>query len=325
MHNLSDRHCSSILLTSCECSTNVDTQSKAGTAVKQCSKHALPKDALREELNKTCFLMQILPLSSVSAKMKPLLGVGQKPTPQHTESQGPCPDRSSLPDVSGTGSLMSARSLVWPRPRDAAALQQVITPAASAAAADAGTDCTLVIGGAAHVNAANVSVTQAGVYPVRQGSTGTLKSGFMPRRSLTMERLPPGSKPLASRRSLCAAKQPSAPSEVASTALQLMGAPFGSFGGSAAGQGGQLPRSSGSSVSSGGDKLARNSLLYSSQLSEGTAALPATGSDGVILAVLAPRRRTSITLGNELAKWAMIATGFVHCLVTNQYSMLKCL
>lgn len=210
---------------------------------------------------------------------------------------------------------MSARSLGRPPPLDAAALQHVVTPAASAASADAGTHSPPVRAGAAHVNAANVCITQAKAFPVRQGSTGTLKTGLMPSRSLTMERFLPDSKPLASKRSLCAAKQPSVPLEVASTALQLTGSPFGSFGSSAAGQGGQLPRSSGTSLSSDSDKLVRSSVLYSSQLSEGTAALPATGPDGggVIPAdtAAAPRRRTFITLGSELAKWTMTATGLV--------------
>ena len=250
--------------------------------------------------------MQVLPLSSASAKKKPLSGMGQKPTPQDTESQGLYPDRSSLPDVSGTGSLMSARSLGRPCQRDAAAQQQVATAACS----NADTNCPPTRSGAAHVNAANVSVTQAGAFPVRQGSTGSLKSGLMPRRSLTLERFPV--EPLVSRRSLCAAKQPSEPLEVASTALQLMGAPFCSFGGSAAGQGGQLPRGSGSSVGSGGNKLARNSLLHSSQLSAG--AVPATDLDGGIMTpvVTAPRLCTSMTLGNEAAKWAMFASRLVH-------------
>ena len=241
--------------------------------------------------------------------MKPLLGMGQKPTPQDTDLQGLCLDRSGLPDVSGNGSLMSARSLGRPRQLDAAAQQQVAT----AACGNADTDCTLIRSGAAHVNAANVSVTQAGAFPVRQGSTGTLKSGLMPRRSLTLERFPVDSKPLVSRRSLCAAKQPSEPLEVASTALQLMGAPFCSFGGSATGQGGQVLRSSGS-VSSGGNKLARNSLLHSSQLAEGGA--PPTDLDGgsvtPVVTASAPRRRISRTLGNQLVKWAMFASRLVH-------------
>ena len=250
--------------------------------------------------------MQILPTSSVSAKMKPLLGVGQKPSPQDTKL--PCPDSSSLPDVSGTGNLMSARSLGRPGRCAAAAVQQGVTPAASAVGANAGTDCNPVRSGA---NAANVSVTQAEAFPVRQGSTVTLKPGMLPRKSLTVQHCPLDAKLLAGRRSLCAAKQHSVPVEVASTALQLMGAPFGSFGGNATGQGGQLASSSGTSVSSGGDKLVRNSLLYSSQ-SEETMALPAPDSDGggarFAVTASAPRHCTSIKLGNKSTKWALIAT-----------------
>lgn len=248
--------------------------------------------------------------------MKPLLRVGQKPTPQDAELS--CPDSSGLPDVSGTGSLMSARSLGRPRQRDATALQQVLTPAASAACANVGTAGPPVRSrsGAAHANAANVSITQAGAFPVRQGSTGALQPGLMPRRSLTMEYFPLDAKPLASRRSLCGAKQHSVPLEVASTALQLMGAPFGSIGGSAAVQGGQLPKGSGSSVSSGCKQLVGNSLLYSPQLSEGTKTLPATDSDGdgMIPAVTAsaPRRSTSIKLGDKWIKWGKTATRLVH-------------
>lgn len=237
-------------------------------------------------------------MSSVFAGMKPLLGVGQKPVPrglQGTASQGPFPDSCSLPDVSGTGNLMSARSFGQPRRADAAA-QQLGTAAASS---DAGTSCAPIDSCAAHVQAASVSITQAGAFPVRQGSNGTPRSA---RRSLTMEGCSVSCKPLDGRRSSGAAKQPVVPMEIASTALQLTGAPICSFGGNAAGVGAQRVRSSDSSVGSASDRLVSNSLLCSSQLSEGTGAPSGTESDdGSMIAAgkaLAPRRHTSLTLGN---------------------------
>ena len=228
--------------------------------------------------------------------MKPLLGVGQKPvphSPQGTASQGPFAESCSLPDVSGTGSLMTARSFGQPRGSVAAAQQQGTATACS----DAGTSCALNDSCAAFMNAANVSIAQAGALLVRQGSNGTPRSA---RRSLTLEGCSVNSKALGARRSSGAAK---VPVQIASTALQLNGAPICRFGGSAAGLGAQRLRSGDSSVSSGGDKLVSNSLLCSSQLSGSTGAPPGTESDdGSMMAAgkaMAPRRHTSITLGNE--------------------------
>lgn len=227
--------------------------------------------------------------------MKPLLGVGQKSvphSPQGTAPQGPFPDSCSLPDVSGTGSLMTARSFGQPRHADAAA-QQLGT---AAAGFDVGPSCALNDSCAAFMNAANVSIPQAGAFPFRQGSNSTPRSA---RRSLSMEGCSVSSKPLGARRSLGAAKQPVVPVQIASAALQLSGAPICSIGGKAADLGAQRLRSGNSSVSSGGDK----SLLCTSQLSGSTGALSGTESDDSSMMAagkaLAPRRHTSTTLGNE--------------------------
>lgn len=200
---------------------------------------------------------------------------------------------------------MTARSISQPRHADAAA-QQLGT---AAACFDAGTSCAPIDSFAAHVQAANVSITQAGAFQVRQGSSSTPRSA---RRSLTLEGCSVSSKPLGSRRSPGAAKQPVVPLEIASTALQLTGAPICSFGGKAAGQGAQRVRSGDSSVSSGGDKRVSNSLLCRSQLSGSTGAPSGTESDdGSIIPagnILAPRRHTSMTLGNESEKAANLCT-----------------
>lgn len=260
---------------------------------------------LLNTLRKVSCLVQILPVSSVSTTVKPLLGVGQKPVPctsPDTEVQGTCPDSSGLPDVSSNGSLMSARSLGRPHHSNSAAQQPQATAAATAAFADAGSNPASVTSCAAGVNAANVRVTQAGAFPVRQGSDGTSRPGLMPRRSLTTERFPVNPKSLGSRRSPSLVKQPSDPLAFASMALQLTGAPLCDIGGHAAGQGAQLPSSSGSSVSSGADKLVRDSSLYSSQPSERVAASCVTDSHGGSIMppvpAPAPRRNTSIRLGN---------------------------
>ena len=229
--------------------------------------------------------------------MKPLLGVGQKPvphSPQGTAPQGPFPDSCSLPDVNGTGSLMTARSFGQPRHADAAA-QQV---GMAAACCDGGPSCALNDSCAAFMNAANVSIPQAGAFPFRQGSNSTPRSA---RRSLTLDGCSVSSKPLGARRSLGAAKQPVAPVQIASAALQLTGAPICSIGGKAADLGAQRLRSGNSSVSSGGDKLVSNSLLCTSQLSGSIGALSGTESDDSSMMAagkaLAPRRHTSTTLG----------------------------
>lgn len=225
--------------------------------------------------------------------------MGQKAvprSPQGTASQGPFPDSCSLPDVTGTGSLMTARSIGQPRHADAAA-QQLGTAAASSSA---GTSCTPIDSCAACMQAASVSITQAEAFPVRQGSNST---PTFARRSLTMEGCSVSSKALGARRSSGAAKQPVVSLQIAPTALQLTGAPIYSFGGSAADVGVHRIRSGDSSVSSGGDKLVSNSLLCSSQLSGSIGAPSGTESDdGSMIAAgkaLAPRRHTSITLGNE--------------------------
>lgn len=100
---------------------------KQGACLLQCRSHAAI-DLLSQQQGKGIWpwLLQILPVSSVSASAKPSLGVGRKPSPRRSQDsvlQAFCDCFKGPPDVSSNGSLMSARSLGRPRYRQSASQQ----------------------------------------------------------------------------------------------------------------------------------------------------------------------------------------------------------
>ena len=198
---------------------------------------------------------------------------------------------------------MSARSLCRPGGSGSASQQPGATAAAIAACADAGSDHSPGSDIAARVKA--VSVTQAGAFPVKQGSTGVLRPGLMPRRALTLEHTPAAPTPLGNRRYT---KQPSDPFLVASTALQLTGSPYCCLGESAAGECEHLLRRRHSSASSGGHKDVLNTSLDTSQLSESIATPYVADVDGdseLRISAVRPKHSTTVRLGNTLGMPAL--------------------
>lgn len=97
------------------------------------------------------------------------------------------------------------------------------------------------------VATASVSVTQAGAFPVRQGSRANLQHGLPVRSNLTMERFPVSPR-LLGRRSVSLMRRPSRAAMQSDTPvadLQLTGAPLQSFNNHAVSSSRSLPRSRG--------------------------------------------------------------------------------
>lgn len=209
-----------------------------------------------------------------------------------------------MADVSSKKSLMSATSL-GRHSHDDSSLQQ---KAADAARVSSDKACASVKTQAGNANAASVSVTQAGAFPIRQGSSnGVSRPGLMAKSSLTMERFPASAAAFGARRSLSLVKPQTSkgPAAGSSTALQLTGAPLQrcSSNAAAADQYAPLSTSSNSfsSLATRPCALQNGSLPGSQLLPDNAASLGSASNSGSFMpAAKAPAARAKLT--NTLGK-----------------------
>lgn len=165
--------------------------------------------------NQTCLptVLQALSHSPQSSALRPPIGLGYKACrSQDLDSQG------SLDSDSQSGVLTSTPPAGFRAPR----LSHQVSSQLSVDS-DSGSDQL-------SVSAASVSVTQAGAFPVMQGSRSASRQGLDVKSSMTMERFPVSPR-LLGRRSVSLSRQPYRTAmqdgtAAAVAALQMRGAPL---------------------------------------------------------------------------------------------------